>query len=102
MITPHEALATITDAAFKEGQNAAYVIWRYVPAPIEPAWLETVQDNVVDVVIEPFAANPHFAQLPDFLNAVRISAWDGFERRWRELLKDDPRPLDIKLGAHNG
>lgn len=94
MITPAEALAAITDEAFKEGQNAAEVFWRYTPAPLDPEWVERAQDNVVDVVVYPFTRNPHFAQLPDFLNAVRISAWDGFERRWRELKNEGPRPLD--------
>ena len=102
MMAPAEALAAITNAAFQEGKQSAEVIWRYVPAPLDPVWVEQVQDNVVEGVVEPFAANPHFAQMPEFLNAIRISAWDGFERRWRELLKDGPRPLDTKLGAHNG
>ena len=102
MITPSEALAAITNAAFLEGRLSAEVFWRYAPGPLDPDWVEQVQDNVVTSTVEPFLKNPHFAQIPDFLNAIRIAAWDGFERRWREMLKDGLRPLDIKSGARNG
>jgi hypothetical protein len=91
MITPTEALHGIVDAAFTEGEAAAEVFYRYAPGPLSAEWIEQAQENVVAGVVHPFVNDPHFAQLQEFQNAIRLSAWDGFERRWKQLVKAGPR-----------
>ncbi|MGV8856899.1 MAG: hypothetical protein ACOH2L_19985 [Devosia sp.] len=87
MISPADITTTILDAAHAEGRLVAEIFYMYAPGELTPEYLEDVQDRVVDLVSRPFALDPKFSGEP-LLNGIKVSAWSGFETRWREMVHE--------------